>query len=238
MARARRPLFCRENGKRQLIRFVIFLGVLAWSFVVFKFFIEHLNISDAIAEIKENRVVAFGFLSSMLLTASLYTYLVHWHIRRFMGPCLVKSFWGILYMIPIVNLFLSKEAMQDIKEDWKNIGETDYFWDVDFSGFLPFVGKFYDVNQHTDKFFVFIFSNLIATVLNIFYGIFLLITSLVLAVLIPVISPVATLMGIGIFSVVPENNMMMIVAVIGLISLALVIFQYAVIPVISLCKKQ
>ena len=235
MAKVKRPLFCRENGKRQLIRFVIFLGVLAWSFVVFKFFVEYVNISDAIAEIKENRVVAFGFLSGMLLAASLYTYLVHWHFRWWMGPCLVRAFWGILYMIPILNLFISKEAKEDISYAWKNMFKEEYKWEVNLFDFFP-ISKVRDDEAEMDNFFAPLFEIVFYSLFFPIYGIIRLGFFLILAFIIPVVSHLATLMGMGLFSIIPENGMFL-VPVLGLVFLALVVFQYIVIPVVSFTKK-
>ena len=225
-------LFTKDKGKKQLIRFVIFLGVMAWSVVAFKLVLDAQNIPIELPD----WTTIFSFACSMMLAASLYTYVVHWHLRRIMVPCLVKMFWGILYMIPIVNLFLSKEAIEDIKEDWKRIGEPEYYWELDLSGLLPFVRKVEDVNAAADNFISFLLQIPLMIVLRMIHGVLLLICSLVLAILIPVISPLITLLGMGIYSVVPDNGMVL-VPVIGMISLALVVYQYVVVPVICFRRR-
>ena len=113
--------------------------------------------------------------------------------------------------------------------------KEEYKWEVNLFDFFP-ISKVRDDEAEMDNFFAPLFEIVFYSLFFPIYGIIRLGFFLILAFIIPVVSPLATLMGMGLFSIIPENGMFL-VPVLGLVFLALVVFQYIVIPVVSFTKK-
>lgn len=218
-------LYSKTNARHHLVMLLILIVMMAWNYALLVVFPQNQQIFASGMTSLKDCIILFGGLSCVLLVNGIYTIPVYWYSRRFLRPCLIRALFGFLYMIPILNICIDKESMEDMEDAWSEYMAPDkYRWTLSLSS--PILLDWEEEEKTSSVFGTFLFR----TILNMIKGLIKFVFFFTAAFIFPVLSPLATAVTLyGVENLTQER--VLPVALLGIASLAGLIFLFVVIPV-------
>jgi len=227
MEKLREKIFTKEMTVRNLIMAGIMVLLFAWDYVSVALLSGDWNWFAIDFYSGEQVMGTIGLVGVTLLVNTILAFCVYWNARIWMLPCLLKSVLYLLGAIPIVNRLIPESVRSGWFDSISAVAEPAYegYWHYD-----PDFGWEYDDGRL--PFFIAIPLGIIGAVLK---GVFKSVINLIAAIGIPFLSPILMLLGLaGIMALLPAAGGFMAA---GVVCLAIVVFVYIVIPVVTFRGK-
>ena len=225
-------LFAKEGAKRHLIQLGITVGLMVWVYIILSALTGNWNwFSPESKFFTDKKLLAsnvVGF-SLMFVCVAIAGCLTYWNVKKWMIRYLKRSILYILGIIPFVNLLVPEEMMNSWWEEIQDLNSSD----GTVTTYYDRWGKLYS----DDGSIPLLLAIPLGIIKALLKGIFCFVLNLIIAIGIPVFSPVLMVLGLIVAQLLVDWNITTAL-IIAVILVLVVVLMLVVHPILVLVKSK